>query len=99
MLNYFKLKEDKTEVFRQAADVLNERIRYYGLTKYDMESYIKTSRYQRASYIGADVAQKQVAEVYQAVKKVLYGNGKIIHYRKLEDMTSIEGKKQLPILQ
>ena len=89
---YAEYKQQGKNVSKQVKDILNERIEYHGLTEADLERYIKIGRYKCSSYIGSAVAQKLKDEVWVGLQKVLYGNGKQVHFRKLMDMNSVEGK-------
>ena len=92
---YGVLKRAEETIPKELKDILNQKITYYGLTKANLEAYVKYGRYKCDGYIGADVAQKQVIEVLKGLEKVLYKNGKRLHFRKLMDMNSIEGKKPI----
>lgn len=63
-----------------------------GLSKTGLETYIAIWQRQHKQHISSHQAQKEAARVYAGVKKVLFGNGKKLHYRKLGDTTTICGK-------
>ena len=90
---YGRLKEQDKKIPKEIKDILNKKITYYGLTKSDLERYVRNGRYKCDTYVGSAVAQKIKDEVLKSLKKVLYGNGKVVHFRKLMNMNSIEGKQ------
>ena len=89
---YGSFKQDGQKVPKEITKILKDKVKYYGLTKAELEPFVKNGRYKCSTYVGAAVAQSIVNEVLQSLEKVLYGNGKKMHYRSLMDMNSIEGK-------
>lgn len=75
-------KEEKTERLRL--------IKKYHLSEYEFQSYLK--KCARNYDIYADVVQKIATQTWQAVQKYLFGNSKMIHFKKISQMKSFEGK-------
>lgn len=65
-------------------------IRKYHLSEYEFQSYLK--KCARNYDVYADVVQKIATQTYQAVEKYLFGNGKMIHFKKVSQAKSFEGK-------
>ena len=87
---YRSLKKGKrkTEVSRQLSEIVTS----YGLTEYGLHGFVKVQQHRYKKYINSLVAQKIASSVWKGVEKVLYGNGKQLHFRKYMDFTSLEGK-------
>lgn len=78
----------KTEVSHQ----LSVMVSSYGLTKYGLQKSALELR-RHFTYVHADVYQKVCDSVWKGVEKVLYQDGKRIHFKRWEDFCSFEGKK------
>ena len=64
----------------------------YGLTEYSLHAYVSVQQKVFRKYINSHVAQKIASSVWRGVEKVLYHNGKRLHFKKLSNFTSLEGK-------
>lgn len=74
--------------------VMNERMAAYKLNEYELHAYVaelKRSKYN--DLLGITVMQKIATSAWQAEEKVLFGNGKKVHYRKYGKSNSFESKK------
>lgn len=80
--------KEKTEVSHQ----LSVMVSSYGLTKYGLQKSALDLR-RHFTYVHADVYQKVCDSVWKGVEKVLYQDGKQIHFKRWEDFLSFEGKK------
>ena len=65
----------------------------YGLSEYQFHSWISMQQKKRKRYIDSMTAQKIATTVWNSVESVLFRKGKTIHFKKLMDFTSMEGKK------
>ena len=65
-----------------------------GLTNNDIEKFAAVQAAKYRNHLSSQQVQKEADRVWQGVEKVLYSNGKRIHYRKLRDMTTICGKSE-----
>lgn len=63
-----------------------------GLSKSGLESYIKVWQKQHSAHISSHQAQKEAERVMSGVDKVIFGNGKELHFRKLSQTTTICSK-------
>lgn len=63
-----------------------------GLSETGLQSYIKTWQHMHKTHISSQQAQKEASRVYAGIEKVLFGTGKLLHYRKLDDCRTICGK-------
>ena len=77
---------------RELTNIMNERIEFYCLTQTGLESYVKVMQHRFQKHISSQQAQKEADRVYAGVQKVLYGNGKFVHLKKLDDQRSISQK-------
>jgi hypothetical protein len=64
----------------------------YGLSEYQLHSFVKIQQHRYKKHIDSSTAQKIATQVWQSVEKVLYGNGKYLHFHKYNDFLSMEGK-------
>ena len=72
---------------------LNKTVLNYGLSEYDFHEYVAFMK--NKSFEGAldiNTAQKVATRVWKAVEKVLYSDGKELHFKSAGDIESLEGK-------
>ena len=80
---------------RRRADIgrqLSELRLDYGLSEYQFHAWIKVQQHRYARTIDSHTAQKIATGAWRAVESVLYRKGKSVRFKKLEDLTSLEGK-------
>ena len=88
-----KRKENKNYEFTQEEkDTMNKIQAELGLTEFDFHTYIKKQNAPLKKMIDANTIQKLASRCWQATKSVLFSNGETVHFRKLEELTSVEGK-------
>ena len=100
MLRRDKRYRELLEAYRTASEAdkksivkaLNSRIAYYGLTETSVQSYIKVWQRQYRHIVSSHQAQEEASRVYVGVEKVLYGNGKDVHFRKYQEMLTVASK-------
>ena len=63
-----------------------------GLSKSGLESYIKVWQKLHADHISSHQAQKEAERVMAGVDKVIFSNGKELHFRKLSQTTTLCSK-------
>ena len=71
---------------------LNEYRASIGLSKSGLESYIKVWQKKHSNHISSHQAQKEAERVMLSVEKIIFGNGKEIHFRKLSQTTTLCSK-------
>ena len=81
-------EKDKKSIIK----AMNSRIAYYGLTEASVQSYIKVWQRQYKHLVSSHQAQEEASRVYAGVERVLYGNGKDVHFRKYQEMLTIASK-------
>lgn len=64
----------------------------YGLSEFSLHEYVKKLQDRYAKDIDSLSAQKIASQAWRSARAVIFGNGKIIHFCKLNDFSSIEGK-------
>ena len=77
---------------KQLTDGMNAIIRSYGLSEYSFQSYIKVCAAQFRKCLSSQQVQKEATRVWRGVEKVLYGDGKQVHFKKYADFHTIGGK-------
>lgn len=80
--------EQKESVSQQLYEVVSS----YGLTKFGLQKFANVQR-TNMKYVHSDVYQKLSDSVWKGVQKVLYGEGKDLHFKRWDEFLSFEGKK------
>ena len=88
---YFTLDKDKPRK-KELSHQLNDIVRSYGLYKYGLDVFARNQR-KNMKYIHSDVYANICDDIWRGVEKVLYSNGKNIHFKKWDEVTSFENKK------
>ena len=82
------LKRRKESKDREEKKLFNELLKNkrleYGLSEAQFQSYIKKCGKQFNKKLSSGQVQKEATRVWQGVSKCLFGNGKKIHYRRME---------------
>lgn len=81
----------KKEIGR-IGDMLSAVRMEYGLSEYQFHSWIATQQRKHEKKIDSLTAQKLATAVWRSVEAVLFRKGKSVHFKKLSDMYSVEGK-------
>jgi len=63
-----------------------------GLSEYGFHSYIKICARQYRKCLSSLQVQKEVTRVWRGVEKILFGDGKELHFKKFMDFHTISGK-------
>lgn len=84
-------KQDKL-YFKDICFQLNELIKSYGLTKAYLYKYLSVQQKKYKRYISSQMANAIADDVLQALEKVLYSDGKIIHFKKFNEIKTIAAK-------
>ena len=84
-------KDDKARV-KELKVIMNERVKFFKLTKTDLESFLDNDKNQYKKQLGSTSRQKVALRVYEGLEKVLYSSGKKLHFKKFGELISIEGK-------
>ena len=64
----------------------------YGLSEYQLHSYAKQQQHMYKKNIDAFTTQKIATRIWQGVEKVLFSDGRSLHYKKYGTLKSLEGK-------
>ena len=87
---------EESEALSKRKESLAESLKKYrenaGLTKSGLETYIKVFQGRNSTNISSHIAQKEAEYVYKGVESVLFRNGKELHFRKLQYMSTISSK-------
>lgn len=78
----------KTELCKQ----LNEMYKQYKLNEYSFHADVKNMQKHFKNNIDSFTAQKLATNLWKAYNKLLFGNGKDIHYKRYDSLNSLEGK-------
>ena len=91
LLAEYRIQKDGN-VRKAVSEQLKALVAAYGLTEYSLHSFVKVQQKKHKKYINSLVAQKIASSVWKGVEKVLYGNGKLLRFRKYTEFVSLEGK-------
>lgn len=95
---YHKLKKIKNRTSvqetrrKEIGKALNKIQESIGLSKIGLEKFVKVQQKKYSKYISSQQAQKEADRVWEGVSKVLYSNGKKLHYKKATNFRTITGK-------
>ena len=100
MLRRDKRYKELLEAYRTApeadkksiAKALNGLIAQYGLTEASIQSYIKVWQRRYKHLVSSHQTQEEASRVYAGVEKVLYGNGKDVHFKRYQEMLTVASK-------
>lgn len=84
-------KEDKAEKKALSAQ-LAERRSAYGLSKSALECYLKVCGKQFSKLLSSQQVQTEADRVWCGVEKCLFGNGKVLRFKRFIDFDTIGGK-------
>lgn len=79
---------DKTETISG----LKQYVQDYGLTKGCLYRYVSVMQKRFRKHISSQQAQAEAEKVLRGVEKVLYGDGKDVHFKKYPEFRTITGK-------
>lgn len=63
-----------------------------GLTHYALEAWLAVCRNKYKEHISSEQGQKEALYIWRGVEKVLFGNGKTVHFKKARDFDTIGAK-------
>ena len=92
LLKKNKLSKDDKVYKKQLSQRMTDIIRYYDLSEYSFQAYIKVCAKQFRKCLSSQQVQKEATRVWHGVEDVLYGNGKELHFKKFRDFNTICGK-------
>ena len=77
---------------KEAAAILHEKVLAYGISRSDFDRFASVMQKKMPHLISSQQAQREAERVLTGVEKVLYGNGKRIHLKKLANQHSVSQK-------
>lgn len=77
---------------KQLSDIMKAKQEEYKLRQTDLEKSIKQMRWKYSKYISSQQAQAEAKAVYAGVSKVLFDNGKHLHYKRFNQFDCIKQK-------
>ena len=88
---YHRLKQqnEKDPELKELAALLSRMQREYRLSKFDLEKYAQVCGRKYRNTLSSQQVQKEAARVWKGAESVLYGNGKRLHFCKLNEFMSI----------
>ena len=98
---YCALSDKETEIPADKARIkslkaaMSDRRKEMGLSKAGLESYIKVCGRRYAKLVSSQQVQAEAGRVWKGVEKCLFGNGKILHFKKYMEFDTVGGKSNL----
>ena len=80
---------------KQLSSEMKTMIRSYGLSEYDLQSYIKLSAKQFRKCLSSQQVQKEASHVWKGIESIFYKNGKALHFKRFRDFDTISGKTNI----
>lgn len=71
---------------------INELRKQYGMSEYSFYKDVKRIQHHFSDNIDARTARKIATNLWRAYKKLFYGNGEKVYYKKYGNLNSLEGK-------
>ena len=71
---------------------LKRKVEEYRLTEKALHAYVRRWQRMYSHLVSSHQAQEEASRVYAGVEKVLYGNGRDIHFKKSSDIRTIASK-------
>ena len=87
-----KNKKETNAQLKEIGKQLNEKIKLYGLTKASIYQVGSILRKPYSRYISSQMANDICDRVLKSLDKVLYSNGKKLHYKKFDNFNTISAK-------
>ena len=86
------LSKDERLLKKQLSDSLKVYLKRYDLSEYAFQAYIKICAAQFRKCLSSQQIQKEATRVWQGTQKVLFSNGRDIHFKKFRNFDTIGGK-------
>lgn len=64
----------------------------YGLSEAQLQAYAKLCGKQFNKRLSSQQVQKEATRVWQGIRKCIFSNGKRLHFKKCDELTTIQGK-------
>ena len=77
---------------REAGAAMNALVKSYGLTENSLHAFIRPWQARNRHLVSSHQAQEEASRVYAGVEKVLYGNGRDVHFKKSANIHTIASK-------
>lgn len=73
-------------------DQLNGLYQQFGITEYAFHADVKTMQHHFKKVMDSSTAQKIASTLWNAYKKLLFGDGETVHFKRYGTLNSLEGK-------
>ena len=87
-----KEQAELKSTIKTLSESMSEYRERIGLTKSGLEKFCKKFQKRNNNHITSHIAQKEAYFVWEAVEKVLFGDGEEIHFKKWDAFRTISGK-------
>lgn len=85
-------KENTKKRKKELSTIMSDIRKEIGLTEYGLQSYLKICGKQFNKRLASTQIQKEATSVWKGVNKILTGNGKTLHYKKVRDFDTLPSK-------
>lgn len=95
LLRCYRKAATKSEQ-RSIVKAMNQIVDSYGLKgRFCLQKYAAVQQHKYKNYLSSHQVQKEGENIYKGIEKVLYKNGKHLHYKKWSDVRTISQKSTL----
>ena len=77
---------------KELSDIMNNKQKEYGLTKGALYKFVSREQKKYKNYINSHQAQAEAEAVYKGVEKILFEDGRHLHYRRYNSFDCIKQK-------
>lgn len=87
-----RMRKKGYELTEDEKKILSAARKAYGLEKFAFHAYLTPQGQKYSRYLDSNTVQCIGTRVWEATESVLFGKGREIHYKRYNDLTSLEGK-------
>ena len=93
---YIELLQKRKTVSGKQKEHINAQLKeirlQYGLSESQIQAYAKVCGRQFSKYLSSQQVQKEATRVWGGISECIFGKGKYLHFKKCNELTSIQGK-------
>lgn len=83
---------EKRKTTKEEKQILKDLLRECGLSKFDFYKYIGVNQKQYKKNINVTIARSIAGNVWSGTEKILFDDGKTLHFKKFREFTSLSGQ-------
>ena len=87
-----RCRKKGSQLSQTEKSILKQKRDQYGLSEYSFHAYLTMQAQKHRKHLDANTIQKIGTAVWKSTSKLLFGNGKRIHFKTYDRLLSLEGK-------